>query len=307
VGQPPVDPRAEHPAGLRILLAHDLSPAADRATALLAGATWPAGTVVAVVSATAGIGSGLSSFALLSEARAHARQIRESIAWTHERVTEELRASGLAVETRIVHGRPERALVAAAERFGAHVVVVGAREQGGVSATLLGSVSRSVVEGAPCSVLVARAATVSRVVLATDGTEPARLATSILASWPLFAGVRTLVLGVAPGPSRYPELAREDPGAPGGSLQEADVVAHLAEVVAAAVADLGRPGRTVEQEIRLGSAGSEVVAAAQAVDADLVAIGAHGQPLLRRLLLGSVARQVLDGVHASVLVARPRA
>ena len=53
--------------GLRILLAHDLSTHADRAVTLVAGAAWPAGTIVRVVTSPAGLGPPLSSFAKAAE------------------------------------------------------------------------------------------------------------------------------------------------------------------------------------------------------------------------------------------------
>lgn len=291
--------------GLRILLAHDLSAAAQRAAAFVAGVAWPDGTVVRLISSPIGIGLGLSSFAMLSEARMHARQVQTTIASAHERVAAELADAGVAVETGIVHGKPERAVVAAAERFDADLIVVGAREHGPITATLLGSVSRAVVEAAPCSVLVARGSAVSRALLATDGSAPARLATSIVASWPMFEGVRTLVVGVGGAPPRLGGMddAERRVTFP---LAIADAQARSSAEVAAAVQELTSTTRKVESEIRLGDPGREVVTAAQSWAADLVAIGAYGQPFLRRVFLGSVARKVLDGVSASVLVARPR-
>lgn len=286
--------------GLRVLLAHDLSPAAQRATAFVAGTTWPDGTIVRVVSSPIGIGLGLSSFAMLSEARAHAKQIQMTIVLAHERVAAELRDGGVSVETRIVHGKPERALIGDAERFAADLIVVGAREHGAVTATLLGSVSRAVVEAAPCSVLVARGSSLSRVLLATDRSAPARLATTIVASWPMFEGVRTLVVGVGSAPPRYGGTDAERRVAFPRTI--ADSEARASVDVDAAVQELASSRRKVEREIRLGDPGKEIVAAARWWAADLVA----RQPFLRRLILGSVARTVVDGVSSSVLVARLR-
>lgn len=53
-------------------------------------------------------------------------------------------------------GRPERALVAAAERDGSDLMVVGHRGVSGMRRVLLGSVSEHVAHHAPCSVLVVR-------------------------------------------------------------------------------------------------------------------------------------------------------
>jgi nucleotide-binding universal stress UspA family protein len=59
--------------------------------------------------------------------------------------------------TRVVQGSAAGSLVAASER--ASTLVVGARGRGAVTRRLLGSVSRSVVEHAPCTVAVVRTRT----------------------------------------------------------------------------------------------------------------------------------------------------
>lgn len=292
--------------GLRIVLAHDLSPGAQRAAVLVAGTRWPDGTVVHVVSSPAGIGPGLSSFAMLSEARAHVSQVRETIAAAHARLANELVRAGVSVETGIVHGPSAGAILAEARRIEADLIVVGARDRGPVAAVLLGSVSREVVDSAPCSVLVARGSAVSRVLLATDGSAPASLAATMVATWPLFRGVRTLVVGIGEAPPAYAGMVLDEAheAYPHTLAHGAAEARAAVDAIVKALAETDRP---IERMVRLGDPAAEVVSAARAWAADLVAIGAHGEPPLRRLVLGGVARRILDDVHASVLVARPRA
>jgi nucleotide-binding universal stress UspA family protein len=299
-------PEAPRARPLRILLAHDLSPASDLAVGLIAHASWPATSVVRVITSRMGVGPSMSSFANLREARIHAHQVRVAIASTHERVAAELREAGVATESRTVRGKPEQAIVAEADRFGADLVVVGARRQGSIAATLLGSVSRAVVERASCSVLIARSTAIRRVLLATDGSLPARLATTIVGTWPMFAGARILLVGVGEGPPLYPGVVLND--SERDSAYRDTVVTSADEATSAvdeAVADLAARGRDVQAEIRVGEAATEVVSAAREWPADVVVQGAYAKPLLHRLILGSVARKVLDGVTCSVLVARP--
>ncbi len=290
---------------VRILIAHDLSAAAELAVSLISHATWPASTVVRVMSSPAGIGPALSSFANLSEVRARSHQVRQEIALTHERVAADLYEAGVAVETGIAPGKPEQAIVAAADRFQADVIVMGARHQGSIAATLLGSVSRAVVERARCSVLVARGTTPLRVLLATDGSGPARFATTIVGTWPLFTDSRILLVGVGDGPPLYPGVVLSHGER---SMAYSDAIATSADdatsVVEEAVNDLTARGRQVQSEIRLGEAATQVVAAARDWPADMVVLGSNAKPLLHRLFLGTVARKVLDGVTCSVLVAR---
>jgi nucleotide-binding universal stress UspA family protein len=228
------------------------------------------------------------------------------IALAHERASAELHGTGVTVEAGIIPGRPERAVLAEADRFEADLIVVGARGQGSVAATLLGSVSRAVVENASCSVLVARGTATRRVLLATDGSTPAKLATTIVATWPMFATARILLVAVGEPPPRYPRVVL---GHAEWRSAFRDTLATSAEracdIVEQAVKDLAAPGREVEIEVRLGEIDTEITAAALAWSTDIVVLGSNGRPLLHRLFLGSVARKVLDGVASSVLVARP--
>ena len=183
---------------LRVLLAHDLSPRADLAAALVAAVRWPPGTTVRVVTSPDGLGMGTSSFASVQEVRAYDRERRRSIYLAHRRVAAELEGGGLKVQTDLVKAPPGDAVIEDADRFEADLIIVGAREQRPIAATLLGSVSAEIMDRAACSVLVSRGPPVERVLLATDGSTPARVAVDIVASWPLFASAQIRVLGIAP-------------------------------------------------------------------------------------------------------------
>jgi nucleotide-binding universal stress UspA family protein len=295
-------------SGLRVLLAHDLSEPAARAVRLIATAAWPRSTVVRVVTSRDGIGPLVSSFASVREMRAHSREIRSMIAVAHESVAADLNQAGVTVESRTLSGKSDRAIVAEAKRFRADLIVVGARGQGSIAATLLGSVSRTVVENAPCPVLVARGTASGRVLLATDGSTPARLATTLVATWPMFANATILVVAVGEPAPRYPRAVLSNAewrsafrDSMTGSVEQA------CDVVEQAVSQLAAGNREVDVEIRFGDVGAEIVSEAEAWQADIVVVGSSSRPLLHRLLLGTVARKVIDGVGSSVLVARPPA
>lgn len=65
--------------------------------------------------------------------------------------------------------------------------------------------------------------------------------------------------------------------------------------------DAGVPARP---RIRMGRAATEIEAAAEEIDADLLILGARGHGMLERAVLGSVSGEVVDRVHRPVLVAR---
>ena len=60
----------------------------------------------------------------------------------------------VSIDLVVISGRPERAIVDAAEE--ASLIVVGARGRGDFASLLLGSVSRDVIQHADCTVYVVR-------------------------------------------------------------------------------------------------------------------------------------------------------
>lgn len=290
---------------MMIVLAYDLSPSAARAAALIAHTPWPTGTVVRIVTSPSGTGPAPSSFAGLEEYRAHHRARSRAIEVAQGDIAKELAASGLIVQTVVARGRPEWSVVREAAAAGADLIVGGARNQGPLQATLLGSVSGAIVERAHCSVLIARGTSLARVLFATDGSAPAGAATRLLAEWPAFARSRIRVVGVG---TSGPEYA--------GSLRSADEVAaaydhaHSAAlpveeaILRDTVQILRRSHPDVEGQVLTGDPGRIIIGAAQAFAADLVVLGSDRAARRRWLGLGSVARQVLQGIDASALTAR---
>lgn len=63
-------------------------------------------------------------------------------------------------------------------------------------------------------------------------------------------------------------------------------------------------GLRVQTIVRTGDAPREIIAAAQEVQADLIAMTTHGRTGLRRLLFGSVAEAVLRAAPVPVFVVR---
>ena len=66
----------------------------------------------------------------------------------------------------------------------------------------------------------------------------------------------------------------------------------------------GLRGRAV---LKMGPAAPSLVEAAKELDADLLVVGTHGRTGLERVLLGSVAEQVVRTAPSAVLTVKPRA
>lgn len=212
---------------------------------------------------------------------------------------------GREVSVRLMQGRPATEIVNEARRIDADLVVVGSRGRGAIAATILGSVAAEVVDHAPCPVLVARRPRVGSVVLAHDGSDGARQAEAVLASWPPLRDLPIRVVSVcdvAPlpgGRSTGPWI-----GDAGTYQAIFDDLCGLHQGYAQEAA--GRLGARAAGEARRGSVAKEIVDAAADAKADLIVIGSRGQTGLARLLLGSVARGVLYRSPVSVLVVRER-
>jgi len=78
---------------------------------------------------------------------------------------------------------------------------------------------------------------------------------------------------------------------------------------AQAVADrtltkLGAAGLALESRVRRGDPSHEIVEEAKSWGADLIVVGSHGRTGMQRLLLGSVAEQVVRHAPCSVEVVR---
>ena len=134
----------------RIVVAYDGSEAARRALERAAdlASTGASVTVVSAVSAhhpAAGRSSGAVDPEEIAE---RSRELREAVELLAER--------GITAETVEAVGDPPDAIVEAAEKVGANLIVVGTRGRSLSKRVLLGSVSTGIVHHAPCDVLVVR-------------------------------------------------------------------------------------------------------------------------------------------------------
>lgn len=295
---------------MRVLVATDGSPSAGLAVDLVAGISWPEGSSVRVVDAidtgVAVFGGPWPAVAFVQADRIEA-ELRQAASNTVEEARARLARPGLDVVSGVPRGRPATAIVDAAKACNADVIVVGSRGHGTIESMLLGSVSAEVVDHAAVPVLVARGRTASRVILAWDGSSCARAAADLLRTWPIFARSAVRVVSVAdveiPLWTGYPvdgspELLPIYVDAANASRIEHDTLTRDM------TAQLQSAGLTVEADRRDGDAATELLAAANAWKANLIVMGTHGRAGLARLVLGSVARNVLHHATCSVLIAR---
>lgn len=292
---------------MRALLAYDGSAGSGEAAALTAAIPWPAGSVLRVVSVIEPMLAPMTGpwdrgAAISPELDA---AITASADETLREAVERLGSSAGSVDGNVLRGRAASAIIDEARAFRADLVILGSRGHGSIATLLLGSVSSEVVDHAPCPVLVARLGTLSRALFATDDSPSAQAAEAVLAQWPIFAGVPIRVLSVAEvvhpwttgiAPTMYSQ------GLDAYAAERRESKAQHQRIATDAATRLRESGRSVDSEMRDGDAAGEIVSVAEKRQADLIVLGSRGRTGLTRLLLGSVARNVLSGSTASVLI-----
>ena len=295
---------------MRVLVAIDGSEPAGLAVDLVAEAAWPAGTEILVAEAVesgAGLFGGPWPEIAMVQADTLEAELRAEAKTTVEGTRARLERLDVTVQSTVLRGRPATAIVDRARDMRADLIVVGSRGHGTIESMLLGSVSAEVIDHAPAPVLVARGSRIERVALGWDGSSCASLAADLLRTWPIFADSSVRVVSVTdieipwwtglPAPGS-PELMPIYLDAVAASRKQHDQLAREM------TAELQAAGLRAEADRREGDAATEILAAASGSNTDLIVMGTHGRSGLARIVLGSVARNVLQRATCSVLITR---
>ena len=209
-------------------------------------------------------------------------------------------AAGVEVEQHVAQGDAAGVLVEAAA--GAELLVVGSRGRGGVTGTVLGSVSRACLHHAPCPVAVVHDAGPterSRIVVGVDGSPGA----SAALEWAC-AEARLRDVGV------YAVCAYDEPwGIASLGMSSAAAVAELrtalavdAEEALEAAKAAAPEGVGVTGEAIQGAAGPALVSASGG--SSLLVVGSRGRGGFTSLLLGSVSQYCAAQARGVVVVVR---
>jgi nucleotide-binding universal stress UspA family protein len=284
---------------LRVLVATDGSRHARAAIATTVHFPWPEQTRVRVMSARRARADYRRSVLLMALDRG-AEKAAENARRTLSRRWPD-------VETAILDETPVAGILAEAERFQADVIVVGWRGHGAVRRLLMGSVSRGVVRGATCAVLVVRRSQrVRTIVIGVDGSDAATRALAFVGRLiPPHGGrvmlVTAVELATPPSRGRVPgaaTIAREV------KRQNTTRVRAATRVLTRAAADLTRVGWRSRTMLAHGEPLRDLLSAVAASRAQLLVVGARGTSGVRYLLLGSVAEGALNQSPVGVLVLR---
>ena len=286
-----------------ILLATDLSPSAERAAELARSLARRDGATLHVLHVNV-LSAEQMQYRGLSGMEAYALQVVQACRNTLEDFKDE---PGLTLVRAVRNDQsPANAILDYAEEQQADLIVVGSRGLSAVKRFLLGSVASKVVHAAACSVLVAGqdlqedakgegAGSLRRIVASTDLSEASKSGLQQADALAQAHGAALSIVHVMVPPMVNPydvEIIARRMDLDSGRRALAEFVEGLAL----------RSEAT--QTVSLGLADQEIVAAAEAQQADLLVVSSTGMSAMGRLLLGSVADKVVRRAHCPVLVHR---
>ena len=296
---------------VKIVLANDGSSHANAAVNLLAHIDWPAKStthlLTVIPSQKEGITPGAKDHP--DRAKSVARPDWPEAQTRLHKIVGILRANGQISQTEVQQGAPAPIILQRIERLSPDLVVLGAKGLGRRS-TKIGSVTRRVVHRANAAVLLARPGEFVRplkVLLAVDGAPIARRAVEFLSRLALPQWANITIVSVAE-PVKLPAAEARLVEA---YLPQDNRPAFLPEITAiheAYATDVMRylqqRGVQAQISVPVGDPVSEILSVAAYKKADLIVVGAHSQPHLNPLHLGSVARHVVEDALCSVMVVR---
>ncbi len=295
---------------MRVLLATDGSKPSEIALELAGAISWPAGSEIRVVTALEPVEPILTAAwapALATDVDKQQRDLGASAGAVLQHATAALAHTGATITSHVLEGRAASAILQQADDLDADLVIMGSRGHGTIGSMLLGSVSAEVADHSPQPVLIARRPRLTRVVLGQDGSDCARVAEDIVAGWPIFAAAAIEVTSVAylgiPWTSGLAlasyEAVPDDYSAVGRQL-----VDDHRHVVDESVRRLTAAGRRATGRVVEGEAAAGLIEVADETQADTIVVGTHGRTGLSRLVLGSIARNVMLHSSCSVMITR---
>jgi nucleotide-binding universal stress UspA family protein len=290
---------------MKVLVAVDSITTLDILIDEMSARSWPSGTEARVLSIIDDAdlslkvwgddGYGLS--ALRREMHRRGEQISAL-------AVERLRKIGIPSQVVIMSGDPKFLISFAARSWPADLILIRANNRQDFRTPLLGSVAKSVVKSAPCSVEVVRARAQAdaitaergfRVLLATDGSAASIAASQAIAeaSWPEDTEVRVVSV-VNPMVYSLEEL--------GITADQSTDYAHRA--IGKAVQVLHDAPVRISAEVIAGNAARQIIRRAKHWGADLIVLGANERRGLSRWFFGSTSAAVAKRAHCSVRVIR---
>ena len=143
-----------------------------------------------------------------------------------------------------------------------------------------------------------------RILLATDGSDSARFALDFLVDFPFPAKSEAVVLSVIDWNAFKIEKELSDEHNRTIRKAQEFIQDETEQLLTSEGERLRSADWAGSVEIRHGDPADEIIRAAQDLEVDLVILGSHGTSGIKRFLLGSVSRRVLEYASCSVLIVK---
>lgn len=216
------------------------------------------------------------------------------------------------IRTSFKEDYPDKAIVDASEESGVDLIVMGARGIRGIGSYIIGSITKLVALKSSRPVLIVRPPQKEmsgklKVLFATDGSVYSDAIGKFLLSMPFPDNTELTILNVIPTvfediPERFAieindRIKNIIAGAKEKEMKDSE------EIIEKARKDLSGKFAKIEKLTRFGDPSVEIPAAADAADADIVAVGTSGMRGIKGMF-GSVSRYIINHSRCSVLIGR---
>jgi nucleotide-binding universal stress UspA family protein len=233
-----------------------------------------------------------------------------------DRVAATIRGRGLPIHTAVSAGIAAKEIVRFAERERIDLVALATHGRSGLGRWIHGSVADAVLHDAPVPLLLLRPTTegertpaISRLVIPLDGSSLAEEAIPVAEELARALAVPVLLVRVVE-PLSLPFATEPFVGAPAYVDYERifEVLRRDAEqYVDETASRLRATGLVVEKRVVAGIAAETIAKLAREHAGSLIVLTSHGRSGWRAVVLGSVARRVVQLAGGPVLVTRPAA
>ena len=290
---------------MKLLLAVDTVHTLNILLKEISARSWPAGTQARVlsvvedgeVSLETWRAEGYSVAAVRHEMRKRGQQITTA-------AINGLRAAGIEPEVTVMRGDPKFLIPFVARKWPADLILIRAHNRTDFRNWLLGSVAKSVVEDASCSVEIVRSTDAvqpdidggMKILVATDDSAASLAAARHVAetNWPANSEVK-IVSVVDPIIYSLEEIG----------LSRAKRTERAHRAIGKATTVLKESSLKLSGEVIAGTTVRQIVERAKSWNADLIVVGTNQRRGLKRLLLGSTSTSVANNAHCSVRIIQP--
>jgi nucleotide-binding universal stress UspA family protein len=214
------------------------------------------------------------------------------------------RLPGRRIRTFLWRGEPEEEIPRAAEALHADLIAMTTHARRGLSHLLMGSVAEAVVRTTSLPVLLTRPGLerpvrpLERILVAVDGTEKSRIACTTARELAAESGAELVLLQVVEPVLVVDPVTGFTPiGIPDPAPDPMPALEDLAR-------RLRQDGVAARALVTHGAAAGRILDGARAVDADLIVLSTLGRRGLSRIMLGSVAEEVVRHMDRPVLLQR---